>query len=258
MTTYIVVRPFAPGDEKEVKQIVREGTVAPLKSFYFAALTQEITIQVCVILSAIIFIVLGVPFHLCWISFPLVALLLFISFYLGDWYKTSTSRLDLDNLSSSYGSDPRTGFWVAEAWEPRSGLEQVSFCSEDEVSEIEKEGGMVGYSRRLVGTVGVMVKRDPDKKEPPNSVGFLRRLAVKEKYQHKGVGQELMTAAFKHCVDAKYRAVELFVTHSHYRARSFLEKQEWKMISSHDKTYMLFFTVGFYVFRKPCIKQQKL
>lgn len=166
--TYIVVRPIAPGDQKQIKQIVRKGTMSPLNSFYLAAVTQEITIQVCVILSGIIFIVLEVPFHLCWISFPLVAALLYIAIYLG----------------------------------------------------------------------------------------YLKRLSVLSRYQHKGVAQELCTAAFQHAMDNNYRAVELRISQSHLQARSFFDKQEWKMTSSHNKTYLWFFTVGFFVLRKACIRQQ--
>lgn len=256
MTTYIAIRPFASGDEKEIKEIVRKGAMSPFNSFYLAALTQEITIQICVIMSGIIFIVLEVPFHFCWISFPLVAVLLYITIYLGYRYKIHTSHHDLDNLETNYGSDPRCGLWVAEAWEPRAGVDQVSFCSQDDVDRLQQEGGMVGYSSKLVGTVAMAVKRDPDKKEPPNSVGYLRRLSVVGKYQHKGVGQELCTTAFHHCMDNNYRAVELIITQSHFQARSFFDKQEWKMMSSHNKTYLWFFTVGFFVLRKPCIRQQ--
>lgn len=254
--TYIVVRPIAPGDQKQIKKIVRKGTMSPLNSFYLAAVTQEITIQICVILSGIIFIVLEVPFHLCWISFPLVAVLLYIAIYLGYWYKILTTHRDLDNLEANYGSDPRCGFWVAEAWEPRSGVKEVSFSSREAVQKMEQEGGMEGYSSKLVGTVAMDVKRDPDKMEPPDSVGYLKRLSVLSGYQHKGVAQELCTAAFQHAMDNNYRAVELRISQSHLQARSFFDKQEWKMTSSHNKTYLWFFTVGFFVLRKACIRQQ--
>jgi len=113
-----------------------------------------------------------------------------------------------------------------------------------------------GFSNRLVGTVAVVVMEDRDMREPPGSVGYLRRLTVLTKYRHKGVGQQLATEAFRHCLDQNYRAVQLVTTDCHHSARSFFEQQEWKMTSGYQKRYLGgLVKIGMCVFRKPCIRK---
>lgn len=253
MKTYISVRPFSYGDEVEIKKIVARSTLSTVNAFFRVAVTKESVIQSCIMLSALFFIILGVPLHLCWISFPLVALTLYVSIYIAHWHRITTRHSDLDQLETVYGEDERCGFWVAESWEAND------VKNDDGVEVVGQEAiqKMEGKLRRgrLVGTVGLVVMEDRDKREPPNSVGFLKRLSVLPGYRHLGVGQQLVTTAFRHAMDHKYRAVQLVATDCHYAARSFFDQQEWKMTRGYQKQYLAgIVRIGMCVYRKPCIR----
>ena len=64
----------------------------------------------------------------------------------------------------------------------------------------------------IVGTVAVIVKRDPDMREPPNSVAQIRRMAVSKLWQRRGIGEKLLDTAVLHCHRYRYRAIELITT----------------------------------------------
>lgn len=64
-------------------------------------------------------------------------------------------------------------FWVAEVLHQGDGG-KCSFVEDDNA---------VQGSGRIVGTLALGVKKDPDMKEPPNSVAWIRRMAVAKPFQ---------------------------------------------------------------------------
>ncbi len=72
---------------------------------------------------------------------------------------------------------------------------------------------------RLVGVVALVEKRDPDMREPPGTVAWLRRMAVDAGFRRQGLGSKLVDLVMEHCADAGFRAVELITTQAHEPAR---------------------------------------
>ena len=52
----VVIRPFRHGDEKEVQQVIYEGTMDPVNEFFYKALFREIFYQAIVFTAAMMFI----------------------------------------------------------------------------------------------------------------------------------------------------------------------------------------------------------
>ncbi len=62
-------------------------------------------------------------------------------------------------------------------------------------------------------------KEDPDMREPPGSVAWLRRMAVGRRFQRQGLGAKLVDLVMDHCAEAGFRAIELVTTEAHEPAR---------------------------------------
>ena len=122
--------------------------------------------------------------------------------------------------------DERTGFWVAEDR---------------------------GSGGALVGTIAVTVKRDPDMREPPNSVAQIRRMAVARSCRRRGVGQMLLNEAISHCHRHRYRAVELITSEHHHEARNLYLKRGFQILRTYSTDY-LFGLISWQMhrYRLPC------
>ena len=113
------------------------------------------------------------------------------------------------------------------------------FYGEEDFSEDVLKDTLNPTTDTLIGTIALDIKDDPDKKEPPQSVAFMRRLAVSKAHQRKGVASALVGAALNHCIDQKFRAIELVTTEHHVAARSLYANHGFSLMNSAEKTYIL-------------------
>lgn len=231
------------------------ATVAP---FFLKAATKEVIAQIILMLAALLFIVIGTPLHYSLFALPVTLLTLYIGVWIGHRVKATTTHGDLDDIQNVYMENPRCGFWVAEllssSAEKTEKVDDYHFVREDQLEAAEVERALFGINKCIIGTVAVTIKIDPDMQEPPDSVAWLRRMAVSKAHRRKGVAAALTNVALDHCARANFRAVELLTTEHHQAARNLYANKGFDLINTHHKLFCGgLLSVAMYRLRTPCI-----
>jgi ribosomal protein S18 acetylase RimI-like enzyme len=258
MTCKILIRPYKYGDESKLKRLLADSAMTTVWSVFLATARRELVSQTILILSAICFVVFGLPLIHSILAFPTVMLLLLIGIWVGHKVKVITTHKDLNDIQKEYQSNPRCGFWVAELI---SGDAQQMHCKTKQIDIIslgDSDTSMIELERRtrgcsIIGSIAITVKQDSTN-EPHQSVAWLRRMAVDKTYRKMGIGAALADTALEHCARSNYRAVELLTTEHHQAARSLYAIKGFELIETIEKTYLggiICFVL--YRLRMPCI-----
>ncbi|XP_054278055.1 uncharacterized protein LOC128996653 [Macrosteles quadrilineatus] len=229
-THLIVIRYYKPGDEFQCREIVKEGAMSTVNNAFFSLI--EVTFQLMVLSTAVMFIFFGLPFTLCLCSIPAVIIFMYFCVWAGHTFKALELTQDLINIPRVYMSSDTTGFWVAEAYEPFFMSKEPSqfkyhILSEKEFKQREFEKN--SYRRSLVGTVGIV------RSVASEDNAWLRRMAVKPKYQRMGIAKALLSEALHFCSEKGYQGVELVTTEWHDNARNMYVKKGFQLKQMYHK-----------------------
>lgn len=255
MPCQVLIRAYRIGDEAEIKSLVKDAAMATVWPFFFSSARREVISQFILILAALLFVVVGVSLKCCLLAFPIVLTLLFLSTWIGHLIKVVTTHHDLNNIPLEYTEKNKCGFWVAEVFgEVSSKIEilQENQMSLAEVQRFEKVSG--NNKGKIIGTVAITIKNDPDLKEPPNSVAWLRRMSVTKSFRRRGIGSALTDVAMEHCSQSNFRAIELLTTEHHQAARSLYASKGFELIETIRKPFFGgLLCLVIYRLRIPCI-----
>ncbi|GLH09661.1 hypothetical protein R5R35_013523 [Gryllus longicercus] len=220
MSGFIVIRDYKPGDERNCQEVIRESTMSTVNTAFFSGLTREITFQVIILTSALMFIFLGVPFNICFGSIPVVIALMYVCVWLSHVFKAVQLNVDMGSIPRMYMSSEYTGFWVAEVYEKLMDIRnpqslQFTIINSDESQKMD----LSAYRKRIVGTIAVTRSHNNE------DTAWIRRMGVVKSYQRKGIASALVDEVLRFCRDKCYQYVELVTTECHDAARElFLNK----------------------------------
>lgn len=105
----VVIRNYYPGDELQCRRILHTATMSTVWVAFRSALTREITLQLIVVLTAVMFVFFGFSPSLCLLSVPLSAFVIFLAVYGAHYFKAMTMSQDLLNIPQTYMSSQFTG-----------------------------------------------------------------------------------------------------------------------------------------------------
>jgi GNAT superfamily N-acetyltransferase len=180
--------------------------------------------------------------------------ILLIGVWISHRAKAMFTHSDLNNITEAYLERSKCGFWVAELLGTPSNNSKIEIIRENsDNSEVER--ALFGpHQRKIIGTVAITVKEDPDLREPPSSVAWLRRMAVSQTFHRRGIGSALADVALEHCARTNFRAVELLTTEYHQPARCLYATKGFDLIETNRKSYCAgLFPIAIYRLRAPCI-----
>lgn len=233
MDHVIVIRDYRPGDELQCKEIVREGTMSTVNTAFIAGLTREITFQAMVVTSAVMFIFMGVPLSICLGSIPVVIVAMYVIIYLAHTLKTMEMMQDISSIPRFYMSSDYTGFWVAEACEPMFMTQDPKHAKYLVMTESEMQRQSVQLASHLkktvIGTIAVTRSKSEE------NTAWLRRMAIHPRYQHKGIGSQLVDEVIKFAVSKGYDAIELVTSECHNNARELYLKKGFELKQMYHK-----------------------
>ena len=116
---YVLIRPFTQGDEIECKKIAGFTVMSTVNRTFFSALFRETTFQLMVFLSAVLFIIVGLPFFYCAVSVPLTVTFLYSAIWSSATMKSLEIQNELSLVKQQYQeSSDKTTFLVAEYYGP--------------------------------------------------------------------------------------------------------------------------------------------
>ena len=230
--TIILIRPYQPKDNGGIHEVITEGTMSTVKPFFLQSLMREIFFQSIIAVSAVMFILVGVPFYWLTASIPLVACSFYVIIWIAHYYKAHYLHPDLNEIEKTYMST-NTCFYVAEAFGPIPSLQRRKRNPPAFVNEMEFESmvraGTISNSGQIIGTIAIT--RD----KTSAVIAWLRRMAVKKEWRQLGVGTKLLETVIKFCNQKSFVAIELVTTECHEGGRKLYEKHGFEMKQLYHK-----------------------
>ena len=178
----VVIRPYQYGDEGQIKRILKNSTMKTAWPCFLSFAKREVVSQSILLVAAFLFVVAGLPLVSSLVSIPLVLATLALATWIGHYLKVILTHKDLNDIDQHYQTNPRCQFWVAEIFD------QDALVNATRATFIRKGTTKSRHERTgdIIGTIAVTIKHDPDLREPPESVAWLRRMAVVSKFHRKG------------------------------------------------------------------------
>lgn len=201
MNHIVIVRAFKPGDEISCKELIKKSVMSSLGVTFRGMLFKEITFQLMILLSAIMFIFFGMPITICLVVIPIVIILIYAGTYISFTVKLAEINEEVTNIPRLYMSNAFSCFWVAEAYQPylmTREPKEVHYTIFTEQQYCQANVEVPVQAKKIVGTIGLSKSHRLDK------CAWIKRLCVHEQYQRKGIASCLLNTAIQFAIDAGY------------------------------------------------------
>ena len=230
---FVVIRPFNPSDETDCKKIAGASVMSTVSRTFFSALFRETTFQLMVFLSAILFIIIGIPFGYCAFSVPLTVAFLYAAVWTSTSIKSMEIQSELCLVKRHYQESDKTVFLVAEYYAPMLDLQpgaKITFITLTDFQGLENQ--LSQKCRRIIGFIGIA--RNKEKA----CSAWLKRLAVDAGHQRKKVATELLARASQFCYERGYSSIEVCITECQQEAKEFFLHSHFELEQLYHKRVM--------------------
>ena len=85
MLPFIIIRKFEKRDDIQVQQLIQKYIMSKANSTFLSCLFRELTLQMMVLTWAILFIFLGIPLFVCFLSIPGTLILILFGVYISHY-----------------------------------------------------------------------------------------------------------------------------------------------------------------------------
>jgi len=229
---FVVIRSFAAGDEIECKKIADQSIMSTVHRTFFSALLRETTFQLMIFCSAILFIIVGVPFHYCVMSVPLTVSIVYASVWSVAMLRSLEAQHEMSLVKRLYQQSDKTNLLVAVYYGPLIDFDfqnsTISFVEPSDISENQ----LSSMNMKIVGYIGLMRSRDK------TCCSWLKRLAVNKEFHRKGVATHLLRKASQFCYERGYSAIESSVTECQPEGREFFLNRGFELEQLYHKTIL--------------------
>ncbi|XP_055525028.1 uncharacterized protein LOC129718351 [Wyeomyia smithii] len=192
MKPFVVIRKLENQDNIQCQNVVKDFIMAGAWGAFISCLFREITLQLIVIVWAIMFIFFGIPLLMCCVAIPVVIGLILFTTY-GSYFNKA------NDLAIRGGNKL---CWVAEIYEPH-GLQKEDNIDEffDDVP-VKNKSEINKMRRKVIGTISCKSHLILE-----NS-GWIYRLAVCPKYPFRDIAERLIIRVLSNAVDNQLFTVE--------------------------------------------------
>ncbi|XP_062536442.1 uncharacterized protein LOC134205309 [Armigeres subalbatus] len=195
MKPFIVIRKLEGQDNLQCQNVVKDFIMAGAWDAFVSCLFREITLQLVVIVWAILFIFCGIPLLMCCVAIPVVVGLILFTTY-GSYFNKA------NELAIRGGSKM---CWVAEIYEPlvHNGLTR-GFGIDQFYNDIPRvdQKELNKMRRKVVGTISCRSHLIME-----NS-GWIYRLAVCPKYPFREIAEHLIIRVLENAYDNQLFTIE--------------------------------------------------
>jgi hypothetical protein len=190
---FVVVRPYTQEDDSDIKRIAGEGIMSTLNSTFISALFRETTFQLMIFFSAMLFIIVGLPFFYCALSVPITVAIIYIAVWSSARVKSFEIQNELSLVKQQYQQTDKTIFLVAVYYGPLIDFDRkapLTFVTPNDLHGCEYE--LSSRSKKIVGFLGLV--RNTHK----TCSCWLRRLGVDGSFKRRKIATELLSKACVH------------------------------------------------------------
>ncbi|XP_070154093.1 N-acetyltransferase family 8 member 3 [Polyergus mexicanus] len=235
MSYMVIVRAFKPGDEIGCKELIRNSVMSSLGATFRGMLFKEITFQLIILLSAIMFIFFGMPLTICLVVIPLVVILIYIGTYISFAAKLTEINEEVTNISRLYMSNGFSCFWIAEAFQPylmTRHPKEVHYTIITEQQYCQANMGVSLQAKKIVGTIGLSKSHRLDK------CAWIKRLCVRKEYQNKGIASCLLNTAVQFAIEAGYSCANIVASEYTEGGRELCLKKGFELKQMYHKSIL--------------------
>ena len=153
---FVVVRPYTKEDDGDIKRIAGEGIMSSVNRTFFSALFRETTFQLMIFFSAMLFIIVGLPFFYCAVSAPITVAVIYIAVWSNATMKSLEIQNELSLIVQQYQQTDKTIFLVAVYYGPLIDFDPkaaITFVTPNDLQGFEHE--LSSRSKKLVGFLGL-------------------------------------------------------------------------------------------------------
>ncbi|XP_050453168.1 N-acetyltransferase family 8 member 3-like isoform X1 [Cataglyphis hispanica] len=235
MSYIVIVRAFKPGDEIGCKELIRNSVMSSLGATFRGMLFKEITFQLIILLSAIMFIFFGMPLTICLVVIPLVVILVYVGTYICFAAKLAEINKEITNIPRLYMSNGFSCFWVAEAFQPYLMTQHpnevhYTVITEQQYCQANMEVSL--QAKKIVGTICLSKSYRLDK------CAWIKRLCVHEQYQNKGIAACLLNTAVQFAIEAGYSCANIVASEYTEDGRELCLKKGFELKQMYRKSIL--------------------
>ncbi|XP_063705005.1 uncharacterized protein LOC134834315 [Culicoides brevitarsis] len=197
MKPFILIREYRKTDDIAIQDLIKQYIMSYALSCFIQVLFREITLQLVVLMWAILFIFVGIPLHLCFLSIPVVIFLIVFCVY----------AVHFNKGIEQANANPKCCF-VAEVYEePLAMLNNNTEKVEYNLLFNETNGyDVTKLRKKIIGTISVRNHESRDK------CGWIYRFAMDRKYPYDKVVEGLTRRAIQHCPSQGWYRLETVAT----------------------------------------------
>ncbi|XP_055607316.1 uncharacterized protein LOC129755008 [Uranotaenia lowii] len=198
MKPFVVIRKLEAQDNIQCQNVVKDFIMAGAWDAFVSCLFREITLQLIVLVWAIMFIFVGIPLLMCCVAIPVVVGLILFTTY-GSYFNKA-------NDVAVRGGAGNQLCWVAEVYEPMVHNNLTTGCGIDKFFEDSPVGvdnkELNRMRRKVIGTISckshILMK----------NAGWIFRLAVCPRYPFGEIAEHLIIRVLAHAYDNQLFTIE--------------------------------------------------
>ncbi|XP_035726814.1 uncharacterized protein LOC118443644 isoform X6 [Vespa mandarinia] len=195
MRKFIVIRTYNDEDESVCIELLKASVMFSLNHTFIGILFGINIMRVVNIATIVLMLILmhkGLPLFYSIMVIFIPGIILYISLYLKFLYEARLVGFEVFEIPRIYRRDNSSRFWVAEAYEDLSLIDQeqhhqYTFMTEENLNECTFDVSQ--HNKKIVGIMSVCKSNF----EPKGAL--IKRLYVQTNYRRKGIGSQFMNTA---------------------------------------------------------------
>ncbi|ENN83450.1 hypothetical protein D910_05578 [Dendroctonus ponderosae] len=216
----IVIRKQRDNDTPQVSELVRNAYASNISNMFLGYVFNEVTFQITMIFIALEFIFFQIRLFVCFLTVPLILLLIYVCIY---------GAVTMKSAQVMYEKKPIIS-WVAEVYEPFfQATDQKSRYKIIDDQQLEDMKEKPQGRKQIIGTVAVMRHfQNPD-------WAWLFRVVTDERYRRKGVAFNLINTARDWCRNHQINRLELAMSEYNQGARQLFDRAGFQVQQLYHK-----------------------
>ncbi|XP_046812793.1 uncharacterized protein LOC124421550 isoform X1 [Vespa crabro] len=211
MRKFILIRTYNDEDESVCIELLKASVMNTLNHTFIRILLGINIMRVVYLATIVLMLILihtGLPLVYSIMVIFIPGIILYISLYVKFLYEATLVGFEVFEIPRIFPNDDSSRFWVAEAYEDHSLIDQEQdhryiFMTEENLNECTFDVSQL--NKKIVGIMSVCKSNCE-----PRGV-LIKRLYVQRKYRRKGIGSQFMNTAMYFAEEHGFECVKAII-----------------------------------------------
>ncbi|XP_046838931.1 uncharacterized protein LOC124433226 isoform X1 [Vespa crabro] len=239
MRKFILIRTYNDEDESVCIELLKASVMNTLNHTFIRILLGINIMRVVYFATIVLMIILmytGIPLFYSIMVIFIPAIILYISLYVKFLYEARLVGFEVFEIPRIFPNDDSSRFWVAEAYEDHSFIDQEQdqqylFMTEENLNECTFDVSQ--HNKKIVGIMSVCKCNC----EPRGAL--IKRLYVQTKYRRKGIGSQFINTAMNFAEEYGYECVKAIINEFQKVLANFYDAKDFDLRILYDQSILL-------------------